>query len=166
MTADIATQRKRISPSTMLHTLTLAFAALTLLFALLSMILGNRLSTLQTNYLKAEKESATSNAASIQEMETARDTAMVTLETARQALDAEKAAVERLRGQLSAVMKDLENTKTDLARANQTITGLKSTVPVEPTPSVETSEPITSPLMAPSSETVLSQDPPPQPAPQ
>ena len=55
MTADIATQRKSTGPSTLMHTLTLVFAAVTLFFALISMFLGNRISTLQANYLKAEK---------------------------------------------------------------------------------------------------------------
>ena len=133
MTADITTQRKSTGPSTLLHALTLVFVAVTLFFALLSMILGNRISSLQTNYLKAEKETATLKAGALQEMETALKTTTVNLETAQQTLDKEKAGAERLRRQLSVAMKDLANAKADLASANQAITKLKSTLPAEPT---------------------------------
>ena len=156
-TVAIATQNKQTGSSTMLHTLTLAFAALTLMFALLSIILGNRLSTLQAKFLAAKIATATSETASIQGMEATLKAAMDKLETSQKRLDEEKAAAEQLRRQLAGVMKDLEKAKADFASANQTISKLKSTVPVQPTPTMATPEPVISPVVAPSPATVSPQ---------
>ncbi|MBC2742026.1 MAG: hypothetical protein HGJ93_02990 [Desulfosarcina sp.] len=164
MIADIAPQSKSTGSSTMLHTLTLAFAVLTLFFALLSVVLGNRLSTLQTVSLNADKEPARSEVASIQKMETALKTATVKLEATQQALDAEKTDAGQLRRQLSVVMKDLDKAKADFTRVNQTLTKLKSKVPAKPAPFVEAPEPVTTPVTTSSEESVLSAEPPPQPA--
>ncbi len=79
------------------------------------------ISTLQANYLKAEKETATSEAGAMQEMETALKTTTVNLETTQQTLDKEKAGAEKLRRQLSVVMKDIARAKADLASANQAV---------------------------------------------
>jgi flagellar hook-basal body complex protein FliE len=166
MTAATAIQKKQTGPSTLLHTLTLACAALTLVFALLSIILGNRLSTLQTQLLKSKIATATSEAASIQDMEATLKATMDKIETTQKSLDGEKAAAERHRKQLAGVMKDLEKAKADLAIANQIITRFKSTDPSQPAPTVATPEPATSPGVAPSMETVLPQPPTPQSSPQ
>jgi hypothetical protein len=134
MTADIATQKKSTAPSTLLHTLTMALAALTLFFALIAMILGNRLTTLRTYSLAVEKETALVETTSIWAMETALKTATGNLGAAQQALGEEKAATERLRRQLAAVMKELENTKAELDHATQVIARLKA-MPPQPTDS-------------------------------
>lgn len=165
MTADISTQRKHTASSNRLHNLTLAFAAFTLLFALISIIFGNRLATLQTNYLKTKNETAISEAASIQDMETALNAATTDIQTIQKALDAEKAAAAQLRRQLSIAMKELKMVKADLDIANQTITERKSTLPAEPAPSVETPDLVETLPAAPSVETVLSPEPSPPPAP-
>lgn len=159
MTADIATQEKESDTNTMLPRLTLAFAVLTLFFALISSIFGIRLATLHSNSLKAEKQAVTSEAASVEAMENALKAAIAEREVTKQSLDAEKAAADRLRKQLSAVIKDLEKTKVNLAKANLTITGLKSTPPTEPTSSVESKKSVT----APSAKSDASQQPPGQP---
>lgn len=150
MTADIATQTKETGPSSLLHTLTLALAALTLCFALFSMILGSRMASLHANTLKAEKETVASESASLMEMENALKTATEKLETTQKNLVEEKEAAEKLRRQLAAAMKDLEKIKTDLAGANQTITRLQSSVPTQPPPGVSitggtTAAPISAP---------------------
>jgi hypothetical protein len=150
MTAAIASQSKPSGSSTMTHTLTLAFAALTFVFALLSIILGNRLSTLQAQFLSSKIATATTEAASIQDMEAKLNAALSELESSQKNLDGEKAATERLRRQIAGVSKDLEKAKADLAIANQIIAGFKAT------------EPAPSPEAAPSKKTVLPQSPAPQ----
>jgi hypothetical protein len=137
MTADDATQKNVPGRSNMLPTLALAFALITLCFALLSMILGSRLSTLFTESLKAEKEAVRSEAASMGEIENALKTATVDLKAVQQALETEKAAGNRLRKQLSVVKKDLEKAKANLATADRTITKLKSMPPAESIPALE-----------------------------
>lgn len=166
MTADIGPQRNQSGLGTQLPVLTLAFAALTLLFALLSMIFGSRLSTLQTNSLTAHNETAALGVVSLEEMKTALKTATVNLKTAQQSLETEKAAAHRLHKQISVLTEDLENTQVDLAKANQTITAIKSTGSLEPTLSLETPAPLTTPPAAPSVETILSEEAPVQWEPQ
>lgn len=138
MTADTPTHRDDTSPGHLPQTLMLTFAGLTLFFALLSFIIGSRLSTLQTNYLTAAKETVTSETASIDTMKTALDTATGDLQTALQALNAEKTTAEKLRQHLSTTQKALEKTKADLASANQAINDLNSTPSVKPEPTIET----------------------------
>lgn len=158
MTAAITIQEKHSGPSTLLHTLTLLFALLTLVSALLSMILGNRLFTLQTDYLSAKIETVTSEAASIQGMEAMLKTAKDKLENTQKGLSKEKAAAERLRRQLASAIKDLEKAKAKLVSANQTIAKLKSIIPDQSTPAAATLEPI----VAPSTEAGLLPDPSPE----
>jgi prefoldin subunit 5 len=166
MTADITTQEKESGRSGMLPTLTYAFAVLTFCFALLSMILGNRAASLHTDSLKAEKEAVTSEAASIAEMETAVKTATAGLESVQQSLNAEKAAADRLRKQLSVVSSELETTRANLAKANQTITGLKSMQPAESTPAGESGKRVIVPVAPPSATSGTSTELPVQPEPQ
>ena len=164
MTADIEPQMKPAGFSTMLPTLTLIFAGLTLFFALLSMALGNRVSTLHTHYLKTEKESAASEAASIQGLETKLNAVTSDLETAQQALAAQKTASGQLRRQLAVAMEDLKHTQTELNSANQVITRLESSLPAPLTPPAEALQSEPTPQTQPSTETDPSQQPPPQSA--
>jgi flagellar hook-basal body complex protein FliE len=162
MTSAIATQRQTTGPSTTLHTITLAFAALTLLFALLSLILGSRLATLQTNFLSDKIETVASEAASVQDMEVSLKTAIDKLEAAQKGLKKENAVTERLRRQLSDVMKNLEKAKAELAAANQTISALRSSAQVQSAPKVATPEATATPIVVPSTKVPSSQDPEPQ----
>jgi uncharacterized coiled-coil protein SlyX len=162
MTAAIATEEKYTGPSRLLHTLSFTFALLTVIFALLSFIFGNRLSTLQTHFLTEKIETATSNAASLQDMEATIATANDKLEATQKRLNREKTAAEKLRQKLAALVNDLEKTKADLASANQTIANLEAKVPFQATPSVKTPALITTPIVTPSTESVLSPAPPPQ----
>lgn len=162
MTADIATQKKNAGPSTLLHNFTLAFAALTLCFALIAMILGNRLATLQTNYLQAEKETATLEKETLnQELETALKTATITLEKTQQALGEEKTAAEHLRRQLSAAIKDHEGAKTDLEISKQTIAKLKAMLATSLAPSA-TTPPVTEETLGDSPQSPPASKPPAQ----
>lgn len=165
MTSDIAPSGKNTGPRTGFYTLTLVFAVLTLFFALLSTVLGNRLSALQTIYLNAEKESARSEAASIHDRENALHTARTNLEAAQKALATEKAGTEQLRRKLSAATKDLEEARADLATASRTITDLKATMPAQPAPSVEVPETIVPPADSPSGQVLTPREALPQPAP-
>ena len=159
-------REKNSGPSTLLHTFALIFTALTMVFALFSLILINRLSTLQTHFLTAKEDSITSDAATIQGMEAKLKTAMDKLETEQKNLKEEKAAAERVSRQLAGVLKDFEKAKADLSTANETISKLKSTVPTQLPQTAATPEPETPPIVAPSMGTVLSQDPPPQSVPE
>ena len=100
------------------------------------------------------------------EIENALKTATMDRDTARQALDKEKTAGDRLRKQLSVVLNDLETAKANLAKANQTITGLKAMKPVEPTSQPEGAVPLPLPVVTPSRETGPPEAPPAVPAPQ
>lgn len=162
MTAAIATEERHTGPSRLLHTLSFTFALLTVVFALFSFIFGNRLSTLQTHFLTEKIETATSNAASLQDMEATITTAKDKLEATHKRLNKEKTAAEKLRQKLAGVVKDLEKTKAELASANQTITNLEAKVPFQATPSLKAPELITTPIVTPSTESVLSPAPPPQ----
>ncbi len=137
MTADIATQTKSNPSGTLILRLALAFAALTLIMAALSMVFGNRLVTLQHSQTQAAKEAALSE-------ETAVETLQTTVKTMQQALEAEKATTAKLRTQIAAANKVLKKTKAELATAKQTIESLK------PAPA---DLPVSSQEAAPSSET-------------
>lgn len=150
----------------MLPILTLALTGFTLCFALLSITFGNRFTALHTAYLKSEKETVVSEAASTEEMKAALETATVDVENVQQALDTEKASANRLRKQLSVVVKDLEKTRANLAAADRTITGLKSMQPAETTPASESSETATTPGNLPPAKSDASQKPTDRPKPQ
>lgn len=155
MTADISPQKKQSGPTSLLPTLTLVLAAMTVCFALLSIILGNRLATLQAKRLEAQNKAVASESISMEQMANALKTATVDLETAQQALNAEKSAADRYRKQLSAVTKDLDTAKANLTNANRTITELKSMLPAKPAPAGVSPDPLEPPALS----------PPPQPEP-
>ena len=159
MTADITTRKKHAETGTPWHTLTLSSAVLTLFLALLSIILGSRLSTLQTDFLKAKTAAATSEAASFKETEIALKSATQNLESTQQALVAEKESAKQLQRRLSAAMQDLEKTKADLAIANQEITEFKSAVK---TPAASAQEPSATPASQPPAMQPEKQAPPPR----
>ena len=162
MTADISTDRKNFSDNKIFTTITLALAAITLCFALLSLVFGNRLATLRTHYLETEKETASLEAASMEDLEIAHKTVLANLGTVQKSLDAEKSAANKLRKQLSGVMKDLKNTKADLAKANQTIAKLMSTQ-ATPMAAPSAAEPLSSDAAAPITKETTGDSPPTSP---
>lgn len=132
MTADTTIPIHPSGSGTPWHTLTLICAGCTLIFALLSMLVAARLSSLQTESRMLNRETAASEAEAAQAMQTALKDATVNLETARQALDAEKAASDGLRRRLSGVTKTLDQTQALLVQAERTIATLQS-APSNPT---------------------------------
>lgn len=158
MTADIATQTKSTGPNTMLHTLTMTIAALTLLSALLAMIFGNRMMTLQKNIMKSEQTIASSKATTIKEIQN-------TLSTTQQALKAEKTVADKLRQQVATATKELGMVKADLTQANQALAALKSTLTDVPVTSPGMTTPPALPTTPPVTQTTSSPAMPPQTAP-
>ena len=126
MTADVSQQEKPTTTGTMLPILALVFAVLTLLFALFSMVIGNRMTALSADHLRAQKERAASETTAIEATQSA-------LQEARQQMEAQKKESEKLRNQLSAAMQQVKKLKGDLANANQAIETLKSESSTLPT---------------------------------
>jgi hypothetical protein len=132
MTADTPNYEEQVDPGNSPQILAIACAGLTLFFALISIITGNRLSTLQADHLEAVRAAATSETVSINEMKTALDTATTDLKNARKALGEEKAATEKLRKQLAKTQKQLQETKAGLAGTPRTIPPPGSATPGAP----------------------------------
>jgi seryl-tRNA synthetase len=103
----------------MLSTGALIFSALTLLFALFSMFLGNRISSLQSERIKAQKENVAEETTAVEEMKN-------TLNQVQQDLKKEKAGSKKLRKQLDAAMQELKTTRSQLSKARKTIDDLRA----------------------------------------
>jgi DNA-binding FrmR family transcriptional regulator len=149
MTAETATQPNSNASGTLMPTLALAFAILTLLLAALSMVFGNRLVTLQNSHTAAQQEAAVSEAMTVEKMQ-------ATINTIQKALEAEKATAAKLRTQIAAANKALKKTKAELASAKATIESLKPTPTEMPLSSPET----TTPPAAPVTQTETPEPPP------
>lgn len=103
-------------------TLFIVFGGLTVLFALLSMITGNRLSTLQANYQKALNETVASDIHTRKEMQIALKAKSSELIALKQALVQEKKKNNQLKKKFAVVSKEMKTIKTDLANANNMTT--------------------------------------------
>lgn len=125
MTADTLSQDRDKEPSTLMHNITLACAALTVIFAVIALALGAHLGTLQANHLRTAKQSATSEAAAIQEIE-------ADLNTTKKSLEAEQKQSETLRQQIAATVKEMKSVKAELAKANEMLTAFQSTQAMTP----------------------------------
>ena len=112
------------------HTLTVVFALLTLVVALFSTIVSSRLHTLVLNEQAANRAATVANTAQFQEAAASLQARSEELEAAEQARDAALKEANRLRQQHAAVVKALDASVADLARANQTITELETALPV------------------------------------
>ena len=153
MTAETATQTKSNASSTLMPTLALAFAILTLFLAALSMVFGNRLVTLQNSHRESEQEAAVSEAMTVEKMQ-------ATINTIQQALEAEKATATKLRTQITAANKALKKTKAELASAKATIESLKPAATGMPLSSPDATTPPATPVTK-----TDTPGPPPVPAP-
>lgn len=165
MTSDTATASTITPPRDIWQSLTVVAAGFTLLFALLALVFGNRLATLQNDYLNAQIAGIQSDGIAALELESALATARSELETAQQELSTEKAAIERLRRQLGAAMDELKATKANLAGANQTIAELQSSLAEQNAISPQPSESPGATPLAPSADSNVFQEPPAQPLP-
>ena len=125
MTADAPNPKTNTNAGTLMPTLALVFAAIAIVFALSSMVLGSRMATLSHNQMNAYNEAAASEKNAIGEMETA-------LQEAHQLVEAEQAGAEKLRKQLSAAMQEVKTLKTEIAKVNQSINALKSEAAAAP----------------------------------
>ncbi|WP_319525451.1 hypothetical protein [uncultured Desulfosarcina sp.] len=119
MTADRSPQKNAMVSGTVMSTGALLFAALTLLFALFSLFLGNRLASLNSERIKAQDENVATETTAIEEMKSAMTGLQKDLET-------EKAGSKKLQNQLDAAMQELKTTRGDLAKAHQTIDALRA----------------------------------------
>ena len=139
MTAERSPQKNAMGSGTVLSTGALIFASLTLLFALFAMFLGNRLSSLQSERIKAQKESVATETSAIEEMKSSLDKAQHDLQT-------EKAGSIKLRKQFDAAMQELKTLKAELAKSHRTIDELKAkatvAAPSLPEPSSQSPAPV------------------------
>ncbi len=114
MTADASNQKKTMTTGTLLPTITLVFAGLTLLFGLFAMVSGSRMAAQTVEQMEAQKQAALSETTAQQEVQAA-------LQEAHAQVEAEKKGAETLRKQLSSVKQELKKAKADLVKANQAI---------------------------------------------
>jgi hypothetical protein len=119
MTADRSPQKNAMGSGTVLSIGALIFAVLTLLFALFSLFLGNRMASLHREGMKAQKDSMAAETTAIEEMKSA-------VMKAKKDLQAEKAGSKKLRKQLDAAMQELKKTQAQMAEAHKTIDGLRA----------------------------------------
>ena len=110
MTADASNQNKSSNAGSLMFTMALVFAALTILFAVFSMLLGSRMGTLSHNKMEAQHEATASETAAIEKKDAA-------LQEALQRSEAEKMGAEKLRKQLSAATQEVKKLKADLSKA-------------------------------------------------
>lgn len=165
MTSDNATA-STIPPSRdTWQRLTVVAAGLTLLFALLALIFGTRLATLQNDHRNAQSASIQSEGIATLELESALATARRELESVQQELSTEKAGIERLRRQLGVAMDELKAAKADLAGANQTIDELQSRLAQASAISAQPSDSPDPTPHVPSAAGDVFQEPPAQPLP-
>lgn len=119
MTAERSPQKNAMSSGTALSTGALIFAALTLLFSVFALFLGNRMSSLQSERLKAQNESVATETTAVEKMKSA-------LDKTQQDLQTQKAGSIKLRKQLDAAMQELKTLKAELANSHRTIDDLKA----------------------------------------
>jgi hypothetical protein len=114
MIADASASTKPTGSGKLFPALTIVFAGITLVFAVVAMTTGNRLATLQS--LHFQQQEAVANAKVTASTETE-----AILKKVQQDLKSEKTKSTKLRKQLAAASKELKETRTVLARANQII---------------------------------------------
>lgn len=131
MTAQNASLDQNRGSASRQQTLTLVFALLTLVLALFSTIGSSRLHTLALNDQAANRAATVANTAQFQVVTASLQARTEELEAAEQARDAALKEAKRLRQQHAAVVKALDASVADLARANQAITELETALPVE-----------------------------------
>lgn len=134
MTADLATQGNDPETKETLMRLTWTAAGLTLFFAVLSMIVSNRLETLQRDHQTAIHQNAIAETNAIQKIQTDLSTLAKELHTTQEALKAEKATSEEFKKEVDRLVQEAENRTADLALARQTIAELRSAVAAPPAP--------------------------------
>ena len=142
MTADASNQTKSTTGGTLLPTLALVFAVLTLLFALLSMVLGNRVATVSRDQVDAQKNAAVLETTTVENTQAA-------LQEARKQVETEKAGAEKIRKQLAGAMQEVKKLKADLAKANQTIEMIQNKAAAVSVPQPAPLEPATPQMPSP-----------------
>lgn len=130
MTADNSERNHKRNKLPDTHALVVVLGLLTLLFALLSMTAGSRLSTLQSNYQKTLNETAESGLDAQKEIQLALSAATADLETAKKALTGERKRNGQLTKKMAAITKEMQAVKTDLSTARKTIEELQANTTV------------------------------------
>lgn len=155
MTVDHQIQKNKIVYGSLMQTLSLVFAGMTLLFAIFSIIIGNHLSTLHAAQVKALEKSEILESESINQIQAALKNTQANLENAREEAEAEKKKVKQLTQKLTATHKELEKVKADLNIANQTVRTLQTGQSGMPASAIDTS-----PEALPANSLELSAQPP------
>jgi DNA-binding FrmR family transcriptional regulator len=140
MTVDVHTKNQSTVKGNRFQTLTMAFAGLTICFAVFSIIIGNRLATLRADHIKAIQESKSTESESFEKLRTDLTQTQTDLTSAKKKVEEEQNKVKTLLQQLAAMKKELDKTKADLNAAQQAITSLEAK-PVNPLPSNPLSTP-------------------------
>jgi hypothetical protein len=126
MTIDHHNQEEKIGQGSLFQTLTLVFAGMTLLFALLSIFIGNHLSILQADHLEAVVKSNSLENESIIKKQTALEKTQADLGLAKQETEAERQKTNQLNQKLIVTQKELKKAKADLEAAKQTIAAIQT----------------------------------------
>ena len=168
MTVDHHTHNETLVQGSLFQTLTLVFAGMTILFAVFSIVIGNRLSVLNVDQLKTLEKNNTMGTASIEQMQATANKAQADLEVAKKEAEEEKKKANQLNQKLSVIQKELAKIRSDLDLANQTISALKTTQAAKPESIIDTAPSTTLPAseLAPSGQPTIHQekltsDPPP-----
>lgn len=151
MTADRSPQENAMGTGTALSTMALIFAGLTLLFALFSLFLSNRMSSLHSKSIRAQKESMATETTAIEKMKSA-------VKNTQQDLQKEKADSEKLSKKLDAAMQELKTLKVQLAKAHKTIEDLRAKAASAASPPPTASQPAASGPMPKSSDSAVTMD--------
>jgi hypothetical protein len=145
MTVDHQTHNENSVQGSLFQTLTLVFAGITILFAVFSIVMGNRLSVLNIHHLKTLEKSNTMETESIEQMQTTLNDTQADLAAAKRQAEEEKKKASQLNRKLSATQKELAKIKSDLDLANQTISALKTPQAEKPESTIDTAPPATVP---------------------
>lgn len=108
--------------------LSLVFAALTIVCALLALALNIHIGRLYQGSIDAVQQQTASETASMAELKLAIDTAATDLDATRTALEKEKAATTRLSRQLAEATKAMDLAKAQLIDANKRLDAAKKAV--------------------------------------
>jgi flagellar motility protein MotE (MotC chaperone) len=116
----------------------LVVSFMTILLALLSMMTGHRLSTLQAQFRNKASEAAIFDANAREQMQNA-------LDSAKQALLEEKKGNDQLKKKITAVTKEMTALRTELAQSKKRIENLQSiseivTSSIDPVPSPKSAD--------------------------
>lgn len=125
MTTEYQNQENKNSQGSSFQTVTLVFAGATLIFALLAMGTGLRLSALQADRMNAMKQSNSLENETLLVLQTDLENARAELASTKKESEAAKQKASEQNHQVASLAKEVEKVKSELALANTTIESLK-----------------------------------------